>query len=96
MSFQNKIIVVTGGAKGIGKTICEAFRKEGATVCCIDLLPNAYYVGDLSKESTLLDFSQKVISDYKRIDYLINNTDIPNTQYNRMYFAADFLVIITP
>ena len=30
------------------------------------------------------------------MDYLVNNTDIPNNQYNRMYFAADFLVIITP
>ena len=30
------------------------------------------------------------------MDYLINNTDIPNNQYTRMYFAADFLVIITP
>ncbi len=29
-------------------------------------------------------------------DYLVNNTDIPNNQYNRMTFAADFLVIITP
>ena len=29
-------------------------------------------------------------------DYLVNNTDIPNTQFNRMVFAADFLVIITP
>jgi hypothetical protein len=30
------------------------------------------------------------------MDYLTNNTDIPNNQYNQMYFAADFLVIITP
>ena len=29
-------------------------------------------------------------------DYLVNNTDIPNNQFNRMYFSADFLVIITP
>lgn len=30
------------------------------------------------------------------MDYLVNNTDIPNNYYNRMYFAADYLVIITP
>lgn len=29
-------------------------------------------------------------------DYLTNDTDIPSNQYNRMVFAADFLVIITP
>lgn len=29
-------------------------------------------------------------------NYLINSTDIPSSQHNRMYFSADFLVIITP
>jgi len=31
--FQNKIIVITGGAKGIGKTIAEEFTKNGAACC---------------------------------------------------------------
>ena len=38
--FENKVAVVTGGAKGIGKCICEEFEKQGATVCVIDLLDN--------------------------------------------------------
>ena len=46
--LENRVVVVTGGAKGIGKTIAEEFQKAGASVCVIDLLPNAYFVGDLS------------------------------------------------
>jgi NAD(P)-dependent dehydrogenase (short-subunit alcohol dehydrogenase family) len=71
--FQNKIAVITGGAKGIGKTIAAEFQKAGAKVCLIDLLPNDYYVGDLAQKTVLEDFAQKVIADYGRVDFLINN-----------------------
>ena len=71
--FQNKVAVVTGGAKGIGRAIVQAFEKEGAAVCVIDLLPNGYYVGDLADQAVLEDFAQKVLSDYGHVDYLVNN-----------------------
>ena len=71
--FQDKVVVVTGGAMGIGKCICEEFRKAGARVCTIDLLDNPYFAGDIGEEDTLVRFAKKVIEDYGRVDFLINN-----------------------
>lgn len=71
--FQNRVVVVTGGAKGIGKTIADEFRKAGAHVCVIDLLENDYFIGDLAEQTVLDAFADKVIADYGRVDVLVNN-----------------------
>ena len=71
--FENKIAVITGGASGIGKCIAEEFAKAGATVCIIDVVDNGYFVGDIADKETLEAFAKKVIDDYGRVDFIVNN-----------------------
>ncbi|MBQ8151124.1 MAG: SDR family oxidoreductase [Clostridia bacterium] len=71
--FQDQVVVVTGGAQGIGKCICEMFREEGAKVCLIDVQPNEYFTGDIADRETLERFAAKVIAEHGRVDCLINN-----------------------
>ncbi len=73
MDFNNKIVVVTGGAQGIGRCIVEEFRKAGATVCVIDKQPGDHFVGDLADKNVLERFAKEVISKHGRVDYLVNN-----------------------
>lgn len=73
MNFKDKVAVVTGGASGIGKCICDEYEKAGANVCVIDVKDNDYFVGDISDKITLERFTEKVIADYGHVDYLINN-----------------------
>lgn len=71
--FRDKVVVVTGGVKGIGRCICEEFEKAGAKVCVIDILDNPYFVGDIAKEENLRDFANRVIGEHGKVDILVNN-----------------------
>lgn len=73
MNFKDKVVVLTGGAKGIGKCIKEMFEKQGAYVCTLDLLENDYFKGNVGNKEDLIAFTNKVISDYGQVDYIINN-----------------------
>lgn len=73
MKFENKVVVLTGGVKGIGRCIKETFEKQGAHVCIIDVLDNDYFVGSIGNKEDLICFTNKVIKDYGHVDYIINN-----------------------
>ena len=71
--FQNKVVVITGGAGGIGKCIAEEFQKNGAHVCVIDCAAGDHFVGDIGNQAVLEQFAGQVIERYGRVDVLINN-----------------------
>ena len=73
MEFENKVVVITGGARGIGLAMAKLFEKKGARVYIIDILENDCFVGDISDKAKLEAFAEKVISEQGKVDVLINN-----------------------
>ena len=73
MDFKDKVVVITGGAQGIGRCIAEEFEKLGAAVCVIDKQQGNHVVGDIADKETLEQFAKDVIEKYGHVDYLINN-----------------------
>jgi 3-oxoacyl-[acyl-carrier protein] reductase len=91
MRLKNKVAIITGGARGIGKAAASVFTKEGATVIIWDMLAEgektasdlraAGYQADFQQVSVtdvdaLEAATQKIIATYGKIDILINNAGI--------------------
>ena len=91
--FRDKVVVITGGAAGIGRCVAEEFRKEGARVCVIDRAPGDHFVGDIGQQSVLEEFVRWVIGQYGRVDVLVNNappalrgsTVVPTGNFSRLW-----------
>ena len=71
--FKGKVVIVTGGANGIGKCIVDEFRKQGSYVYVIDRQEGDHFVGDISKKEVLEAFVAEVLEKHDRIDCIINN-----------------------
>jgi len=91
MRFQDKVVLITGAAAGIGKQIALDFAKEKATVVIFDLSEEAlkaaqkeiqahsschYYVIDVTNNGQVEEAVNKIIDKFSKIDILINNAGI--------------------
>src|SRR5450830_461198 len=89
MRFQDKVVIVTGGAAGIGKATAQKFASEGAQVVICDVNAEAgqaltqelgnnasFYKVNVANRQEVQAWIDDVAAKYGHIDVLINNAGI--------------------
>jgi len=92
MQLEEKVAIVTGGAQGIGRTICYTLAKEGAQVVVCDINEKAaratakemkeedlnaiVLMADVSCTNEVNLMVKKVLDKFGRIDILVNNAGV--------------------
>ena len=71
--FKDKVVIVTGGANGIGRCIADEFRSQGAIVHVIDKQEGEHFVGDISNKEVLEAFANDILSKHEKVDIIVNN-----------------------
>ena len=71
--FKERVVIVTGGANGIGRCIADEFRSAGAIVYVVDKQEGEHFVGDISQKEVLESFAAEVLSKHDKVDIIINN-----------------------
>lgn len=87
--LDNKVAIVTGGARGLGKVFCMAMAEEGARIVVADILEDEArrtateimdkggssisMKVDVSSEEETSRMAQETIKEFSRIDILVNN-----------------------
>lgn len=90
--FNNKVVVITGGATGIGFALAKRFGQEGAKIMIGGLrenrlqeavavlkeqgIPVDYQVCDVTKEADLIQLEQNTRNTFGSVDVLVNNAGI--------------------
>jgi short-subunit dehydrogenase len=75
IGLDGAIVLITGGARGIGKSTAELFATKGATVCVGDLDGGDFTV-DVTSRDSFADFVASVLHHHGRIDVLVNNAGV--------------------
>jgi len=90
MRLENKIAVVTGGAKGLGMEMALRFASEGAKVIAVDMVELSYknpnvegYILNVTNPANCKEFFDYVIENYGKIDILVNNAGITRDSMTR-------------
>ncbi len=89
MNIENKVVVITGASKGIGRSAALMFAKKGAKLALVarseKLLQEVasecgdetmIFTGDMSIEAEIINFIQAVKNKFGRIDILVNNAGL--------------------
>ena len=107
MRFKDKIVMVTGGAAGIGRVAAEAFAREGAKLAICDVNPEtgeaaAKSLGaeasfeklDVANEAAVSAWTDQVVKRYGRIDVLVNNAGITRDALLLRMKASDWDLVM--
>ncbi|MHA7057130.1 3-oxoacyl-ACP reductase FabG [Aquimarina sp. M1] len=109
MRLKDKVAIITGGARGIGKAISELFAQEGAKVIIWDLLPEGDHVAkaivengqvaefitiSVTDKTAIAAEAERIYKKYGAIDILINNAGITKDRTLHKMSEAEWDAVI--